>query len=758
MNLVTHIKLLIVTTLLTLACFSFSADATEKNKDLTCIDCHENQANAWKDSHHFHAMATIDTPTNLGDFTQGSINLEGGEVHFYKEGNKYFVNMPNVDSKPIKIELTHTFGYEPLQQFMFDAGKGKYQFIPYAWDSRPAKDGGQRWHNLYPNSDPSQEFHWTQMGQNWNQNCADCHSTNFKKGFELETMSYESTYDAINVSCTACHQGTEEHLKWTKNPVTEAKHFGFSRSIAAKHPIFTENAEGRLVPVDRAKGSHQVETCAQCHSRRAQLSDHKEEGEYFDHYLPALLDAHLYYPDGQIYDEVYVYGSFTQSKMYKEGVTCTNCHDPHSTQLKLPGNVTCTQCHSAPKYDAPKHTNHAVGSEGAQCVNCHLPSTRYMGVDDRRDHSFKVPRPDLSVNLGVPNACQNCHEDVSNIKHAKQVSAWFPLSKYRQNPNENFAYTFAQMDGGDIQATPKLVEIAENPDTVSMVKASAISRVNGARNNEKLITFIGNQLKSDDPLVVIAAVRATQQLTPINRTLKLLPVLNHKNVAVRMSVGRALAANLADPTFKGERREKVQRAVDEYIAAQDYQADRGTAQTNVGQIYAMMGAFDKAEAAFKQSIQVEPIFMPAYIYLADKYRQQQKEHEAEQVLLDAIAVNPKSSDIYYQLALAKVRQKDRGKAIEYFDLAIAANDQSPRLFYTRAVLHQENKNLLAAKQDYAAAYKLHQRNPDYLYRLIILLVELKEYDSAIYHAQKLGQLMPNNPQVNQLIEQINAMK
>lgn len=361
------------------------------------------------------------------------------------------------------------------------------------------------------------------------------------------------------------------------------------------------------------------------------------------------------------------------------------------------------------------------------------------------------------MNLGVPNACQNCHQDVSNVEHAKQVSQWFPVSKYRQVPQENFAYAFAQADAGDISATPKLVDLAQSEGIAPMLQASAVNRIAGARNNQDLITFLAQQLKDDDPLVVLAAVRATEQLSLINRSLKLIPVLDHENRAVRMAAGRALAVNLADPSFKGPRRVKLQKAVNEYIDAQHYQADRGSAHTNLGQIYAMTREFGKAESAFKDAIKVEPIFIPSYIYLADLYRQQNQELKAEQALLQALEVNDESSDIYFQLALSKVRQKDRNQAIQYFDKAIKYNDQNPRFFYTRGVLHQENKALVKAKLDYAQAYALQPQTPDYLYSLVMVLVELQEYDSALFHAQKLGQLLPNNPQVQQLMGYIRQL-
>ena len=144
-----------------------------------------------------------------------------------------------------------------------------------------------------------------------------------------------------------------------------------------------------------------------------------------DDYRVALLDEDHYFPDGQIKEEDYEYGSFIQSRMFHAGVTCSDCHEPHSSRLRAEGNGVCAQCHSAQKYDSPAHHFHKVGSAGARCVECHMPTRTYMVVDARRDHSIRIPRPDLSVKLGTPNACTNCHTDKSAQWASDSVNKWY---------------------------------------------------------------------------------------------------------------------------------------------------------------------------------------------------------------------------------------------------------------------------------------------------------------------------------------------
>ncbi|MBO0180255.1 deca-heme c-type cytochrome, partial [Vibrio parahaemolyticus] len=138
---------------------------------------------------------------------------------------------------------------------------------------------------------------------------------------------------------------------------------GFDRNLskAVSDWVF-EEGHSTLQPKSIG-ATNQVQTCAQCHSRRTQLNETGDhvKGSFFDKYRLSLITPELYYHDGQIYDEDYVYGSFLQSEMAEKGVTCTNCHDPHTAELTIPEEAVCSQCHIASEYTPEKHTFHKAG-------------------------------------------------------------------------------------------------------------------------------------------------------------------------------------------------------------------------------------------------------------------------------------------------------------------------------------------------------------------------------------------------------------
>src|SRR3546814_7995042 len=79
-----------------------------------------------------------------------------------------------------------------------------------------------------------------------------------------------------------------------------------------------------------AENQQQPQVCAQCHSRRQELAQWNPATSFADQNQIRLLEPGLYAADGQMQEEVYVYGSFLQSKMHQNGVVCSACHNPHS--------------------------------------------------------------------------------------------------------------------------------------------------------------------------------------------------------------------------------------------------------------------------------------------------------------------------------------------------------------------------------------------------------------------------------------------
>ncbi|MBW2279083.1 MAG: hypothetical protein JRF63_16470, partial [Deltaproteobacteria bacterium] len=362
-------------------------------------------------------MAPADDNTVLGDFNEATFISKGITSRFFRRQGGYFVNTQGPSGEMGDFEITHTFGHDPLQQYLVPFPGGRLQCLSIAWDSVRGE-----WFDLMPNQEipPDDWLHWTRAAQNWNGMCAECHSTNLRKGFDAASNSYHTTWSEIDVSCEACHGPGSRHVD---DVSCEACHGPGSRHVewADVQPMARPAIDdfGLVVPTGGISSREQVELCAPCHSRRSELGDYDHSSAALLHsHLPSVLDEGLYHPDGQILDEVYVWGSFTQSKMYANDVQCSDCHDIHSLELKYEGNDLCLQCHRADAYDTREHHFHkkiheGQPSDGALCVKCHMPEQPYMVIDQRADHSLRVPRPDLSLTLGTPNACSQggCHDD-----------------------------------------------------------------------------------------------------------------------------------------------------------------------------------------------------------------------------------------------------------------------------------------------------------------------------------------------------------
>jgi hypothetical protein len=328
----------------------------------SCIDCHKREYELWKGSDHDIAMQEANEHTVLGEFNNAVFTQYGTTSKFYIRDGKYYVFTEGPGGELDEYEIAYTFGVTPLQQYLVEFPGGRYQMLPLCWDTRPPELGGQRWFHIYPDERiaPKDVLYWTKVNQNWNYMCAECHSTNVRKNYDLRNDRYQTTYSEIDVSCEACHGPGSKHTNWAKLLDREK---GFSEEdmmglrFRLKDPdkgtwVFnmeTGNAR-RTVPL---RSIQQIEACARCHSRRRVINEDYIHGRtLLDTHVPSLLVEDLYFADGQIQDEVYVYGSFLQSKMFSKGVLCHDCHEPHSMRVYSHGNVLCYRCHLQQKFGA----------------------------------------------------------------------------------------------------------------------------------------------------------------------------------------------------------------------------------------------------------------------------------------------------------------------------------------------------------------------------------------------------------------------
>jgi len=656
----------------------------------TCKSCHIEQDNLWQGSHHDLAMDHADSKTVLGDFSNTSFKYAGITTRFYKKADRFMVQTDGTDGKLHDYEIKYTFGVTPLQQYLIELDDGKLQALSIAWDTRKKSEGGQRWFHLYPDEEITfdDELHWTRPSFNWNGMCAECHSTNLKKNYNTKTDSFKTSWSEIDVSCEACHGPASKHVDWTKTLIgRELKEsdknsgFGFSMDERRNISWVIDDKSGAAKRSQQRRTNKEIEVCAQCHSRRSAITDSYQPGKSFaNHYMPRLLDEGMYFSDGQIQDEVYVYGSFLQSKMYHKGVTCSDCHEPHSLELRQEGNGVCLQCHAAEKFDNKKHHFHQADDKGGQCAECHMPQRDYMVIDGRHDHSIRIPRPDLSVALGTPNACNQCHEDKPVSWAADAVKDWYGKS---EKGYQQYAIALDASRKGKVNAGELLTRLIRDNETPDMARASALSGITSYLDQSN-IDVLQAGLKDEDATVRLASVSVLEGLPQAMLAQLAFPLLDDPVRSVRIEAARVLAP-VPVGQLQGELLKTYNRAAKEYIYSQQVNAERPEAQFNLGNYYAAKGEYDKAIAAYKKSIQLEDVFVPAYINLTDLYRSQGDDAAAETILMRAIEIAPKNADVHYALGLLNIRQKKNAEAVKLLQRAVVFDSSNAHYVYVYAI-------------------------------------------------------------------------
>lgn len=651
--------------------------------DRNCQQCHAAEHNAWSGSHHDLAMQKADAATVLGDFNRSTFDYNGIRTTFYKKGDSFMVRTDGPDGKLHDYTIAFTFGVTPLQQYLIPFPDGKFQVLDIAWDSRKKDAGGQRWFHLHPDDNVTggDPLHWTGPNLNWNYMCADCHSTNLKKNYDPNTHQYTTTYNAINVSCEACHGPGSAHVAWAESPTKDKKTLrkGLTIDLSAfgKERWKIDTISGkpvRLVDIDHTE----VELCAKCHARRSQFDDNFVPGERFaEHYLPARLSASLYFPDGKIKDEVYVYGSFLQSKMYAQGVTCSDCHDPHSLQRKAAGDNVCNRCHRRVDYDTPKH--HFHGKDEAGCIDCHMPPRTYMGVDVRNDHSFRIPRPDHSIGTDTPNACNLCHTDRSAQWATDTLRKWYgktPVGK------QNFAPALRALRRGSDTAPQALYDVLLS-DAPAIAKATVAAHLGEFPSQQTYMTTL-QMLQSSDGAIRLGALQALEAFSPKLRIGKSVEMLDDPLKTVRTEAARQLSA-LPQADLPPGIKTKLDSAIEAYRQTLLFNAERAESQTALGTLYANLGEDKMAVKAYREALRLQPKFVPAYINFAHYYQQRGREKEAYSVLKTGMEVIEESAEIEHALGLWYVRNGEPKKALDALKRAANLAPDNARYQYVYAV-------------------------------------------------------------------------
>jgi len=746
-----------------------------------CFECHAEETKQWRGSHHDRSMDLATPETVLGDFDGAELTHFGITSRMFRQGDKYMIHTEGPDGTMQDFQIKYVFGVDPLQQYMVEMERGedqgadevgRVQVLRVSWDTVR-----KRWFFLSPPDvshklAPSDPLHWTKMGQNWNHMCADCHSTNLHKNHNPKNDTYHTTFSEIHVGCEACHGPGSVHVK-----------------LADSKSLFWDRKLGYGLPNLKSRDTHvQMHACFRCHSQRRIVRPDFEAGKnFYDYFANRLLTPDGYHSDGQILGEVYVHGSFIQSLMYHKDVRCTDCHNPHTALPRHEGNTLCTSCHMdshpAGKYDAPSHHHHKPDGKGALCVECHMPESTYMAIDPRRDHSMKIPRPDLSIRLGTPNTCTRCHLDRANIdpdkrkqlgdyagwiaaarnqdeevrRELKKIDQWslkFMRQWYDTNwqKKPEYATTLSSAWKGDPKVTADLLELAKNKKAPAIFRATAMHELGRFAPDQDSFGAALKGLQDPSPQVRAAAIRALDPeveglievvkeardprvRVPANQRLRRLlkamtPLLEDPRRLVRIEVARALAP-VPTGEFNATERTALEKAADDLKRSLAVNSDQVGSHMTLGILYERKGETRLAAQAYRTAIRIQGDVTGPRSNLAvllDRLGQQEEAKRLRREELDLLARDVK--------LLEDTGQENAGLLYRY-GMSLYLNDR----------IEEAEKPLLKATQ-------LEPYSPRPLLALVLLHEKLNRWDDAMDGCRRLLELRPNDLSYRQLLQRL----
>ncbi len=656
---------------------------------LKCATCHQKEFEEWAGSDHAWAWRQVKMELDSEPFHGQRLAAHGSELRFRTARDGSLLLKDEAAKREFKVHSV--LGRTPLVQYLVEDGKGGFHTPSAAWDVKH-----HEWFDMFADDARLAQSgqaerrvgdwgHWLGRGMNWNSQCAWCHMSGFRKGYKQAADAYASTWREPGVTCIQCHELAEK----------------------------PDAQDGCMV----AKGKRQLsatqvhDNCASCHTRREEIEDKFRVGARLDalfrQELP-LIEG-IFWPNGMQRDEDYCETGLRLSRMGRTGVTCIDCHDPHTAGLKLPqeDNSLCLRCHAggtpvngvaAPVIDMATHTPCPQGSKGARCVECHMPESPYMARDPRRDHSFNAPDPALSAELGIPNACIMCHRDKNHAWAAAAVERVYGSSPKMAAYRPRTRAVQAAMQGRGKVA-----------DLLAAYRAEEVPAWRAV-----LLELMAQQVPTDEVLAV--AQEAAKDASPMVR-------------AAAAKVLGAKALFLAQDPVKLVRRAAAWPQVDvlvregchpetlaELEATAQHQADQPHGAMQLAVLAAARAS--KARAAqdalaaarydeeacrqYERAIALDPASPVARMDYAVHLARRERPLDALSQMLACTAANPNNALAQYRLALILQDVGQAEPALRALDKAIKLD---PRLLPARAnraeLLHLLGRHAEAAQEEAA---------------------------------------------------------
>ncbi len=698
----------------------------------SCKECHEKAYAGWEKSNHGLAERNVRMDMDEKAFSPKQTLVHGKDTSetFVDAAGLVKVLTRGLDNQRHEYPIVRIIGNNPLRQFLVPAPGNRLQTCDVSYD--PKKN---ELFDVYGNEErnPGDWGAWTGQGMNWNAMCAACHNTRLRKNYDPQTDTYHTAMAEMTVGCEACHGPMKDHVDWQKKkPLVDPP----------KDPTIRKFSKDQM-----------LDTCGACHARRGELTGDLIPGELFsDHFsLTVTNETDTYHPDGQVRDENYEYTSFLSSRMHHVGIRCVDCHDPHTGKRLLDGNALCMKCHGggtqppAPFIIPTQHGHHKQDSKGNDCTGCHMPITTYMQRHPRHDHGFTIPNPQLTIDFGIPNACNRCHNDKDTDWALKSSKEWYGDRLLR--PSHTRAILIAQARRGDDSAREGLIGMLKT-EQIPAWKATACHLLARWVMDPEVTRVLLDQFYQSSPLVREAAVRTLvyqtrQENTTVINAIKSL--LDDPSRSVRIAAAWALVPTL----------DLNSRAGKELVHMLDLNSDQPTGRMQLSQFAFLRGDAASAIKQIRKAILWDPNSPPFHHDLAIMLSTTGDTPGAIKALQDAIRLDPREAEYRYKLALALNETGDIAKSAAALEKTVELDPTRARAWYNlglaRSGMNQPNEAV-------AALVKAESADPTDAaipYARATVLARIGRRDEAISAANRALQLRRDFPEAFQLIQSLS---
>ncbi len=416
-------------------------------------------------------------------------------------------------------------------------------------------------------------------------------------------------------------------------------------------------------------------------------------------------------------------GSFMQSKMYHQDVKCTDCHNAHSMELKMTGNALCLQCHVPAQYDTKAHHFHSASksgipddsSEATECVSCHMTGAVFMGNDFRRDHSFRVPRPDQSVRYGTPNACTECHKQESDKWAADWIIKWYGLE--RVDHFSDMLLVAGTQDYNE-KTAKEVLDFIIDSKYPAIARATALEYypLTGRQSEFDVI----NTALSDSSALVRFHALSKLSLYPPEQTLGIaLRLIDDSTRLVRIGAAQLMSGQSLDEVLPSKH-DAVRAAREEHAAMLLANADFPIGRMQLGDFYIQQNLVAEAIIEYEMALKMDALLTPVYSNLATAYNLVGKDSLAMATLDRLIALEPEYGRGYYLRGLLKYEVNDVDGAIDDLSASINYDPTNFRAFYNLANLQLNKQNPNAAEQTMKLGLVIWPESQEGIYLLALI--------------------------------------